>query len=121
MAVRTPEDLYKQIAALTPDPATGKPNGDKVKAFFAAHPETAAFIAWKEGYKPSTSFSTEKYHSINAFYLIDATGERHAVRWVMVPQATAQLMTSDVSQADPNILQMELAARLKAELQYVLT
>ena len=115
MAVRTPEDFYKQIVALTPDPATGKPNGDKVKAFFAAHPETAAFIAWKEGYKPSTSFSTEKYHSINAFYLIDATGERHAVRWAMVPQATAQLMTGDVSQADPNILQMELAARLKAE------
>lgn len=115
MAVRTPEDFYKQIVALTPDPATGKPNGDKVKAFFAAHPEAAAFNAWKEGYKPTTSFATEKYHSINAFYLIDAKGERHAVRWAAVPQATVELMTGDVTSADPNILQLELAQRLKAQ------
>lgn len=115
MAVRTPEDFYKQIVALTPDPATGKPNGDKVKAFFAAHPEAAAFNAWKDGYKPTTSFATEKYHSINAFYLIDAKGERHAVRWAAVPQATVELMTGDVTSADSNILQLELAQRLKAQ------
>lgn len=112
MAVRTPEEFYQQIQVLTPDPATGKPDGEKIKAFFAAHPETAAFNQWKQGYTPTTSFATEQYHSINAFYLIDAKGQRQAVRWAAVPQANAQLLTGDISGSDRDALQLELAQRL---------
>lgn len=112
MAVRTPEDFYQQIQVLTPDPATGKPDGEKIKAFFAAHPETAAFNQWKQGYTPTTSFATEQYHSINAFYLIDVKGQRQAVRWAAVPQANVQLLTGDISGSDRDALQLELAQRL---------
>ena len=112
MAVRTPEDFYQQIQVLTPDPATGKPDGEKIKAFFAAHPETAQFNQWKQSYTPSTSFATEQYHSINAFYLIDAKGQRQAARWAAVPQASAQPMTGDISNSDRDALQLELAQRL---------
>lgn len=113
MAVRTPEDFYQQIQVLTPDPATGKPDGEKIKAFFAAHPETAAFNQWKQGYTPTTSFATEQYHSINAFYLLDAKGQRQAVRWVAVPQASAQAMADDISASERDALQLELAQRLE--------
>lgn len=115
MAVRTPEEFYQQIQVLTPDPATGKPDGEKIKAFFAAHPETAAFTQWKQSYTPTTSFATEQYHSINAFYLIDANGQRQAVRWAAVPQATAQPMTSDISNSDRDALQLDLAQRLDSD------
>lgn len=98
---------------LTPDPATGKPDGEKIKAFFAAHPETAAFNQWKQGYTPTTSFATEQYHSINAFYLLDAKGQRQAVRWVAVPQASAQAMADDISASERDALQLELAQRLE--------
>ncbi len=37
MPVRTPEDFYQQLVFL------GHRNSDKLKAFFAAHPESAAF------------------------------------------------------------------------------
>lgn len=113
MAVRTPEDFYQQIQVLTPDPVTGKPDGEKIKAFFAAHPETTAFNQWKQGYTATTSFATEQYHSINAFYLLDAKGQRQAVRWAAVPQASAQAMADDISASERDALQLELAQRLE--------
>ncbi len=113
MAVRTPEDFYQQIQLLTPDPLTGKRDDEKLKAFFAAHPETAEFNQWKQGYTATSSFATEQYHSINAFYLINKQGQRQAVRWAAVPQASAQAMVSDISNSDPDALQLELAQRLQ--------
>jgi len=50
----------------------GKPDPAKVAAFFAAHPETAAFRAWAKTAKPSASFATESYWSLNAFVFVDA-------------------------------------------------
>ncbi|MGN2248624.1 catalase family peroxidase [Frateuria sp. GZRe14] len=85
--VSTPQAFYEQALAGRPDPATGKPDPARLAAFFAAHPETAAFRAWAKHAKPSASYVTERYDSINAFYVVDAQGHRRAVRWAMVPQA----------------------------------
>lgn len=86
--VATPQAFYAQLQAQQPDPATGKPNPAKVAAFFAAHPETAAFRAWAKTARPSASFATESYESLNAFVFVDAHGKRQPVRWRMLPQAT---------------------------------
>ncbi len=86
MAVATPDAFFKQLQALSPDPVTKKRSPEKIKAFFAAHPESAAFNNWKASYKPTSSFATEQYHSINAFYLVDEHGKKHAVRWIAKPQ-----------------------------------
>jgi catalase len=43
-AVRTAQGFYDQLLASKPDPATGKPDPDKQKAFFAAHPESARAV-----------------------------------------------------------------------------
>lgn len=86
MAVATPEAFFKQLQALSPDPVTKKRSPEKIKAFFAAHPESAAFNNWKASYTPTSSFATEQYHSINAFYLMDENDEKHAVRWIAKPQ-----------------------------------
>src|SRR5271154_5445561 len=37
---RTPEAFYEQLLASKPDPGTGKPDGAKMEAFLAHHPET---------------------------------------------------------------------------------
>lgn len=110
MAVRTPEDFYKQLVALLPDPDTGIRDPQAIVAFFKTHPESAAFIDWKKNYKPSNSFSTERYHSINAFYLVDKNGKKQAVRWVATPQAEPEYK---ITQDAPNdALQDELSQRL---------
>ncbi|MGJ7904140.1 catalase family peroxidase [Lysobacter sp. 1R34A] len=79
--VATPQAFYRQLQAGRPDPATGKPDPARQAAFFAAHPETAAFRAWAKNHKPSPSYATETYYGLNAFYFVDAAGARHAVRW----------------------------------------
>ncbi|MDY6812889.1 MAG: catalase family peroxidase [Pseudomonadota bacterium] len=109
LPVDTPASFYAQLAALKPDPQTGKPDPRRVAAFFAEHPQSAAFRAWRAAYSPSASFATERYHSINAFYLIDDEGKRRAVRWAAVPQAAP----SAASDAGPDdALQRELVTRL---------
>ena len=86
--VSTPQAFYQLLQAQQPDAATGKPDPQKMGAFFAAHPETGAFLAWVKTAKPSASFATESYWSLNAFELIDAHGQQHPVRWRMVPETS---------------------------------
>jgi catalase len=107
--VATPQAFYAQQVASQKDPATGKPDPAKLAAFFAAHPETAAFRAWAKTAKPSASFVTESYDGLNAFYFIDAHGERHAVRWRMVAEATD---TQPAPAGDENYLIGDLQRRL---------
>ncbi|CAM2151800.1 Catalase-related peroxidase [Pararobbsia alpina] len=138
--VATPKSFYEQLVATRPDPTTHKPDPDKVKAFFASHPETNAFRAWAKTAHPSASFASETYYSLNAFYLVDKAGERHAVRWQTVPETSGMAMSgmamsaaaasaagagagagagaaaSGVAAAgsanDPNYLSQDLSARL---------
>ena len=85
--VATPKAFYDLTVATGPDPATGKPDPARAKAFFMSHPETGPFLGWIKTAKPSASYATEGYSSLNAFYLVDSAGARHAVRWEMVPDA----------------------------------
>ncbi|GAB2576303.1 catalase family peroxidase [Dyella jejuensis] len=106
--VATPQAFYEQLQAQQPDPATGKADPAHLKAFFAAHPETAAFLAWVKTARPSASYTTESYWSLDAFVLVDANGQRHAVRWRMAPEASG----ATPGGSDPNYLDADLAERL---------
>jgi catalase len=91
--VATPQAFYDLLKAQQPDPATGRPDPAKLGAFFGSHPETAAFLAWVKTAKPSASYATESYESLNAFVFVDAKGTRHPVRWRTVPEAPARIST----------------------------
>lgn len=110
--VGTPEAFYQLLKAGAPDPATGKPNPANMPAFFASHPETAPFLAWVKTAKPSASYATETYNGINAFYLVNASGQRQAVRWGVVPvsQDAPGATASDGS----DFLEKDLMQRLAA-------
>ncbi|GHG60425.1 catalase-related peroxidase [Alishewanella longhuensis] len=101
LAVGTPEKFYQQLLAL---------QNNTIAEFFAAHPETAAFRNWRASYQPTLSYATEQYHSINAFYLINAAGKQQAVRWAAVPTVGAANQLPDPEAVDA--LQQELFARL---------
>lgn len=106
--VATPQAFYEQLQAQQPDAATGKPNPEHVHAFFAAHPETGAFLAWVKTAKPSASYATESYWGLNAFEFVDAQGVKHAVRWRMVPQNGDSMPGG----GDPDYLDADLQRRL---------
>jgi len=109
--VATPEAFYEQVVATSPDPATGKPDPKRAGAFFAAHPETAAFLAWVKTAKPSASYVTETYEALNAFYFVDAMGKRHPVRWKVTPEANDDAGTGPQA-GDPDYLAHDLQQRL---------
>jgi catalase len=111
--VATPQAFFELLQAQQPNPSTGKPDPAKLGAFFGAHPEAAAFLAWVKTAKPSASYATESYWSLNAFVFVDANGQQHAVRWRMVPEAT----DAAVGSSDPNYLDADLERRLAQDPQ----
>jgi catalase len=109
--VNTPQSFYELLQAQQPDPKTGKPDPAKLGAFFGAHPETAAFLAWVKTAKPSASYATETYESLNAFVFIGADGVRHPVRWRMAAETT-DAGSDPVKAGDPDYLAADLTQRL---------
>lgn len=115
--VSTPQAFYRMLQAQQPDPVSHKPDPRKLAAFFAAHPETAAFLTWAKTARPSASFATESYWSLDAFELVDGRGRRHPVRWRMVPEtaaAAAQTPTGEAAATagNPDYLAADLRRRL---------
>lgn len=83
--VRTAQGFYDQLHASVPDPKTGKPDPEKMKAFLAAHPEAAAALQLIRTRQISSGFADSTYNALNAFYFINATGKSVPVRWSLVP------------------------------------
>ncbi|MCW2270904.1 Catalase-related peroxidase precursor [compost metagenome] len=110
LPVNTPEAFYQQILSMKPDPATGKPDPARIQAFFAAHPESAAFRQWAKDYKAPDSFANSSYNSINAFALVNGSGTRQFVRWSLIPQTPFAALQSPID--DRDYLQHDLHQRL---------
>lgn len=106
-SVSTPDNFYRLQLAQQADPATGKPNPERLARFFEAHPESQAFREWSQNKVPPKSYASEAYNSVNAFVLESNRGERRAVRWTMRPQQTESSETESVS------LQQDLEQRLQ--------
>lgn len=112
LAVKDPASFHEQLQAARPDPSTGKPRPEAMAAFWKVHPEAKDFRAWQARYRPTSSFATERYHSINAFLLENAGNGTAAVRWAAVPtEAPMSAQAIQMPQA-PDALQAELVQRL---------
>ncbi|WHZ20725.1 MAG: Catalase [Rhodanobacteraceae bacterium] len=108
--VATPAENYEFLQAQQPVVATGEPDPKKLAAFFALHPKANAFRIWDQTTPPSASYATVRYNSLDAFYFVDAHGQRQAVRWSMVPQAAADDHAAPADASD--FLESDLRKRL---------
>jgi catalase len=111
-ALHTPEQFYQQLLAAKPDPATGRPDPARLKAFYAANPETLPFQAWVKTHAPSSSLANAAYYGINAFRFTERAGTTRAVRWAMVPDTPYAPMTN-AQKAEKNFLEADLDQRLQ--------
>jgi catalase len=82
---RTPQAFYEQLLTSAPDPATGKPDPAKMKAFLESHPESASAIQLIRNRKPDSGFEDTTFNSLNSFRFVNASGKTTFVRWSMVP------------------------------------
>lgn len=87
--VRTPEAFYAQLLAAKPDPATGKPDPEALKAFFAANPESVTAAALIKERTITSGFADDTFRGLNAFWFVARDGTRTPVRWAFVPEQTA--------------------------------
>ena len=84
--VSTPEAFHEQLLAMAPNPATGKPDPDRMNAFFQKHPESLRAIRRIQAQRPAAGFADSSYNSLNAFVLTDERGHSTNVRWSVVPE-----------------------------------
>jgi catalase len=109
------QGFYDQLVASAPDPATGKPDPAKMKAFIEIHPEAArAFALIKSGWA-SNGFGDSTYNGLNAFRFTNAAGDTIAVRWSAVPvQAAAGETAAPASTTNKDYLFDDLIAAVAA-------
>jgi len=109
--VQSVQGFYDLQIATLPDAKTGKPDPAKIQAFVQQHPEITPFFAWAKQYVPSSSWTSDRFNSLNAFNFVDAEGNPHLVRWSMVPHADYQPITAN-EKGDAQFLQNDLQQRL---------
>jgi catalase len=110
----TPQAFYEQLVASRPDPATGKPDPDRMSAFLNAHPETARALKIMGSEVNSSGFANSRYNSLDAFRFVAASGTVTSVRWALVPdEPFAADDPTDTGARTPNYLFDALSSTLE--------
>ena len=111
--VSKPEQFAPFLQVRTPDPATGKPDPAKLKAFNEANPETTLQPAYFAKAPVPASFGSVNYWSTNAFEFVNARGASQFVRWQFVPeQGTLGLTEEQLKTMPDDFLAAELRQRV---------
>lgn len=113
--VRTPADFLDLTRARKPDPVTGKPDMEKLGAFFAAHPEALPATQISLAAPRPESYARLEYHAIHAFRWVDADRSGRYVRYRWEPEAGVGALSDDEARTrGADYLGEELAERLAA-------
>lgn len=113
--VAKPEQFAPFLQARTPDPATGKPDAARLKAFNEAHPETLRQAAYLAKAPVPASYGSVNYWSTNAFVATNAKGEKTTLRWQFEPVAgTLGLSDEQLKTMPDDFLADELRRRVAA-------
>ncbi|QBR01938.1 catalase family peroxidase [Paraburkholderia pallida] len=112
-AVSTPNALYELLSA-----AARKDDPDAMKAFAAAHPEFANYVAWASHAPYSASFSEDRYNSLNSFVFTNAAGRARTVRWSFLPTVPAETLSAEaIRKRAPDFLETDITERVRAAPQ----
>jgi catalase len=113
--VKTPEEFLEFLHAQRPDPATGKPDMERIGAFVADHPETQSAIGFVMFSMSPASFANCTFHGIHAFKYRGADGSWRYARYRWIPEADDATLTDEEARAlGRDYLRAELTERLKA-------
>lgn len=119
---RTPESLLELLQSRAPDPATGRPDAQRVAAANAKYPEAANQGAFLRDNPPPASYATAPYFGVNTFILTNAAGAKQPVRMTFEPVAGRVALTAEQRQSMPaDFLHAEFVGRVaKAPAEWAL-
>ena len=107
-----PQTFLDLMLATRPDPATGKPDPEKIKAFKASHPDNQAQADFLATNNPPASYANSSFWGIHTFKFIDTKNQLTLVRWQFVPQdGERRLSDEDLKIAKANFLEQALIER----------
>jgi len=114
-AVR-PQTFLDLMIASKADPATGKPDPEKIKAFKAAHPDNLAQSDFLAKNNPPASYASSAYWGIHTFKFINRANKVALVRWRFVPQDGEKRLSDDELKSLPaNFLEQTLIERVRKD------
>jgi catalase len=106
--VGTGEDFRDLLQAIVASPASA-PKPTKLEQFFASHPNAPKAL----GSLPiPDSFADEEYHGIDAFIFVNKSGQKQAVRYLIVPEKLVHITPEQAARQSPNYLFDDLAKRI---------
>jgi catalase len=106
--VGTGEDFRDLLQAITESPPDA-PKPTRLEQFFGKHPNALKAI----GSLPiPDSFADEEYHGIDAFILVNKSGQRQAVRYVIAPEKLVHITPEEAAKQSPDYLFDDLARRI---------
>jgi len=109
-----PRTFLDLMVATKPDPATGKPDPEKIKAFKASHPDNLAQTEYLANNNPPASYANSAFFGIHTFKFINRENKTTLVRWRFVPQDGVKRLTDDELKSAPaNFLEQALINRAK--------
>jgi catalase len=108
----SPQGFYDRLIASKISPATGKPDPQATEHFLAAHPETVRAMKIIKAEPPTAGFGDSTFRGLSAFYFVNASGSRTAVRWSFVPLQKPGEPTPGSS--DPNWLFDDLIRQFRS-------
>lgn len=107
-----PRTFYDAMVANRADPATGKPDPEKIKAFKENHPDSKPQGTFMSSYSPPASYANSVYYGIHAFKFINKKDETALVRWRFVPHdGEKQLDEAALKSMPANFLEQSLIKR----------
>lgn len=91
----TVQSFYERLQADVPDPATGKRDPEKLKAYKAKYSDFKGQAEWLATHNPPPSFAEATYYSLNAFKFINGAKQEHWVKWRFVPHDGSTFLSDD--------------------------
>ncbi len=109
-----PQTMLNLMIAYKADPATGKPDPEKIKAFKASHPDSHLQSAFLDSNNPPTNYANSAYFGIHTFKFINSKNKTTLVRFRFVPQDGEKRLSDDeLKSMPPNFLEQRLIERAK--------
>jgi catalase len=111
---RTPDEVLESLKTLKPDPATGKPDKEKVMHFLATRPWIANAFKLAKALPAPVSFAQTSFHALHAFRFVNAADEGQYARYHWEPKdGVAGQPLEGLQKQPPSYLFEELEARLR--------
>ncbi len=107
------QSLFDFLKAHLADPATGKPDPEKLKAYAASHPDSKPMADWLGSHNPPPSFTNATYYSINVFKFVKGKNGTW-VKWRFEPEDGLKAMTdTEIATAPSDFLVKRLVDRTR--------